>query len=76
MTNNNDLIIDNRLVSDYTFATRFKNFLKDINVNDSGSYEELEYMKDVASKLLKLQMDTATEQNEINYLKVCNSSNT
>lgn len=72
----NDLIIDNRLVSDYTFATRFNNFLKDINVNDAGSYEELEYMKDVASKLLKLQMDTATEQNEINYLKVCNSSNT
>ena len=63
------VIQDNRLVSDYTFATRLRSFLKDITVNDAGSYEELEYFKYVANELLILQKNTATDRNEIDYLE-------
>ena len=62
------IIQDNRLVSDYTFATRLMSFLKDITVNDAGSYEELEYFKHVANELLILQKNTVTDNNEIDYL--------
>ena len=37
-----NIIKDNRIVSDKTFATRFVNFLKDIEVNDEMSDEEIE----------------------------------
>ena len=63
------IIQDNRIVSDYTFATRLRSFLKDITVNDAGSYEELEYFKHVAKELLILQKNTATDRNEIDYLE-------
>lgn len=63
------VIQDNRLVSNYTFATRLRSFLKDITVNDAGSYEELEYFKYVANELLILQKNTATDRNEIDYLE-------
>ena len=36
-----NIIKDNRIVSDKTFATRFVRFLKDIQVNDPMSEEEL-----------------------------------
>ena len=62
-------IIDGRLVDSYTFATRFVNFLKDIEVRDCGSEEELEYLQSVAAKLLTYQMATVSDENEKNYFR-------
>lgn len=63
------IITDSRIVSDYTFATRLKSFLKDIQVNDPCSYEELDYLRRVSEELLNLQIETATDKNEKDYLK-------
>jgi hypothetical protein len=69
-------IKDNRIVDSYTFAVRFKQFLDWIpkNFYMSGPHilEEYEYMKDVADSLLKYQIQTVTEDSEINYLKRLN----
>jgi len=62
-------IKNNRIVSDKTFAIRFKNFIKDVNVNDACSYEEKEYLLNIADELLNYQIETACEESEINYLK-------
>ena len=66
-------IKDNRIVNSYTFAVRFKQFLDWIpeNFYMSGPHilEEYEYMKDVADSLLKYQIQTATKDSEIEYLK-------
>lgn len=63
------IIQDGRIVSGYTFATRFTNFLKGVIVNDAASEEELEYMQRVASDLLDHQIDTCEELEELDYLK-------
>jgi len=65
-------IKDNRLVSDKTFAIRFKNFIEDIQVNDPCSEDEKEYLLAIAGRLLSYQIQTATDENEINYLKRLN----
>ena len=65
-------IKDNRIVSNETFAVRFKNFISDVNVNDACSFEEKEYLLSVANQLLKYQIETATDESEINYLKDLN----
>jgi len=57
-------IKDNRIVSDKTFATRFVAFLKDIQVNDVMSEEELWYLRNVAEYLLSYQIDTVTDKDE------------
>ena len=62
-------IKDNRIVSDKTFAIRFKNFISDISVNDACSEEEKEYLLNVSNQLLKYQIQTVTDESEINYLK-------
>ena len=62
-------IKDNRLVCDTTFATRFLSFVKDIKVNDACSHEEKDSMVTYANRLLKYQCRTATDAEEINYLK-------
>lgn len=62
-------IIDNRIVSDITFATRFKNFLKGVTVNDGMSEEELDYLKSVANRLLAWQKNTIKDENESAYFK-------
>lgn len=62
-------ILDNRIVSDITFATRFSSFLDDIQVNDQAGEEELEYLKSVAGKLLTYQMATLKDNNEKDYFK-------
>jgi hypothetical protein len=66
-----DIIKDNRIIYDTTFATRFVNFLKDVQVNDPMSYEELDYMRRVAKSLLIHQANTATEKKEKEYLHIC-----
>ena len=62
-------IIDNRIVNDTTFALRFKNFIERVNVCDQPSEEEKDYLLMVAKMLLKYQTETATDEEEVNYLK-------
>ena len=62
-------IIDNRIISDYTFATRFSQFLEGVQVNCQMDEEELEYMKSVASKLLVYHMATVNDKDEKDYFK-------
>ena len=62
-------IIDNRIISDITFATRFSNFLEDIQTTDCAGEEELEYLRSVASKLLVYQMATVEDKDEKDYFK-------
>ena len=62
-------IKDNRIVSDKTFAIRFRNFIKDVQVNDLASDEEKEYLLNVANHLLNYQIQTAINKEEISYLK-------
>lgn len=69
----NNPIIDNRIVSSKTFAVRFKMFLENIPYNWWTAfpyrYEEYNYMLNVAKSLLEYQKETATDENEIDYLK-------
>ena len=62
-------IIDNRIVNDTTFALRFKNFIERVNVCDQPSEEEKEYLQRVAESLIKYQVETATDEEEVSYLK-------
>lgn len=62
-------IKDNRIVNDKTFATRLYNFIRQTNVCDMASEEEKEYLLWVARNLLNYQVETATQDEEINYLK-------
>ena len=62
-------IIDNRIVSNQTFAIRFRDFIKCTNVNDAISEEEKEYLLRVAEDLLHYQIETATDESELRYLE-------
>ena len=62
-------IKNNRIVSNEKFAIRFRNFIKDVHVNDPASEEEKEYLLNVANNLLNYQIQTATDEKEISYLK-------
>lgn len=66
-------IKDNRIVDSKTFAIRFKQFLEWIPQSWVWSQphyeEEFEYMQIIANHLLKYQIQTATDEEEINYLK-------
>jgi len=66
-------IKDNRIVSNKTFATRFRQFLKwipeDWWMSQPHYYEEFQYMDYVSEMLLAYQIDTATDEDEVNYLK-------
>jgi hypothetical protein len=66
-------IKNNRIVDSYTFAVRFKQFLdwvpKEFYMSGPHILEEYEYMQDIADRLLKYQIQTATDENEIDYLK-------
>ena len=69
-------IKENRIVSDYTFAVRFKQFLdwipKEFYMSGPHILEEYEYMQIIADNLLKYQIQTATDKSEIDYLKRLN----
>ena len=66
-------IINNRLVVDKTFATRLYNFLKNINaVNSFALWEEQKALLHYAKILLQYQIDTVTDSEEIEYLKMNN----
>ncbi len=62
-------ILNNRIVNDKTFAKRLVGFLSDIQVADAMSYDELEYLKYVARKLLDYQLTTITDENEKEYFE-------
>lgn len=66
-------IKNNRIILSKTFAVRFKQFLewipKEWWMSQPHYYEEYEYMMYVAEILLKYQIKTATDKNEIDYLK-------
>ena len=65
-------IIDNRIVSDKTFAVRLSNFLSRIPFQfvQSQLYnlEEYAYLTHIAERLLQYQKETATNKEEIQYL--------
>lgn len=65
-------IVDNRIVSDKTFAIRLLNFIRDVDVNDPASDEEKCYLLDIAQSLLNYQIKTAEDELEISYLKFNN----
>ena len=65
----NNPIIDNRLVQGITFALRLIAFVSEVQVCDAMSEEEQEYLLGVADRLLAYQVQTATEKEEIEYLK-------
>ena len=62
-------IKDNRIVFDKTFAIRLKTFIKETEVSDPCSDDEKDYLLNVANRLLNYQINTATDKEEINYLK-------
>lgn len=68
----NNPIKNNRIVSSKTFAIRLKSFVENVEVNDPCSEEEKEYLLNVSNQLLKYQIQTATDEEEINYLKRLN----
>lgn len=65
----NNPIIENRLVSDKTFALRLLNFIKNVDTADLPSTEEKQYLIRVAESLIKWQKRTACDQEEIEYLR-------
>lgn len=62
-------IIDNRIVNDYTFALRLKNFISKVEVNDLPSEEEKEYLLHIVDKLIRYQKFTVMTKSEKEYLK-------
>lgn len=66
-------IKDNRIIDSYTFAVRFKQFLewvpKEWWMSQPHYYEEYESMQHIADQLLKYQIQTATDKEEIDYLR-------
>ena len=57
-------IKSNRLVSDKTFAVRFRSFVEEVRANDPMSEEEKEYLHHVAERLLKWQTKTVRKDTE------------
>ena len=66
-------IKDNRIILSKTFAIRFKQFLEWVPVHWITSQphyiEEFEFMDKIADYLLNYQIQTVTDEEEINYLK-------
>lgn len=62
-------IIDNIIVNDTTFAIRLKSFIDNVDVCDCMGEEEKEYLQRVAVKMIKYQVETATNEEEVSYLK-------
>lgn len=57
-------IKSNRIVSDKTFAVRFRSFVEEVKANDPMSEEEKEYLHHVAERLLKWQTKTVHKDSE------------
>jgi hypothetical protein len=66
-------IKDNRIVKDHTFALRLLSFALDTQCADACSEDEKESFVSYSTSLLKYQIETATDKNEIAYLERCNA---
>ena len=67
-------IKDNRIVKDKTFALRLLSFALETNcLSDPCSEDEKESMISYSTSLLKYQIETVTDQNEIDYLERCDA---
>lgn len=62
-------IVDNRIVSDKTFAVRLKSFIEQVQVCDAISEEEQEYLLNVADRLIEYQRATVTTDEERTYFR-------
>ena len=69
-------IKNNRIIGSKTFAIRFKQFLdwipKEFYMSGPHILEEYEYMQMMADLLLKYQIQTVIDEEEIKYLKRLN----
>ena len=63
-------IIDNRIVSDKTFAVRLYNFLDKVQVNDMAGEEEKDYLLGVAKRLIAHQKATINTATESDYFRM------
>lgn len=63
-------IIDNRIVSDKTFAIRLYNFLNTTQANDMAGEEEKEYLLGVAKRLIAHQKATINTAAESDYFRM------
>lgn len=66
----NSPIIDNRIVSDKTFAVRLYKFVDSVQVNDMIGEEEKEYILDVAKRLIAHQKATINTASESDYFRM------
>lgn len=66
----NNPIIDNRIVSDKTFAVRLYNFLNKVQVNDMAGEEEKDYWLGVAKRLIVYQKATINTATESDYFRM------
>lgn len=60
----------------YTFASRLKFFVSDVQTNCQMGNEEKEYIQKVANDLLEYQKQNAIEQWEKDYLQRCHGIST
>lgn len=67
-------IIDTRIAGGIHFALRLLSFATDVTANDACSEDEKEAMISYSSKLLEYQIETATDNDELDYLKRCEAS--
>lgn len=63
-------IIDNRIVSDKTFAVRLYKFVDSVQVNDMAGEEEKEYILGVAKRLIAYQKATINTASESDYFRM------
>ena len=66
-------IKNNRLVKDKTFALRLLSFALETMCSDPCSEDEKESMISYSTSLLKYQIETATDKDELDYLERCNA---
>lgn len=64
-------IKENRIVKDHTFALRLLSFALDTQCGDACGEDEKESMISYSTSLLKYQIETATDEDEISYLNRC-----
>ena len=69
----NSPIVNNRLVKYKTFALRLLSLALSLKPTDPCMEDEKESFISYSSTLLKYQIETATEKEEINYLHRCNA---
>ena len=66
-------IKDNRIVKDKTFALRLLSFAMSTQCGDACAEDEKESMISYSTTLLKYQIETATDKDELDYLERCNA---